>query len=81
MNLCKHNFSRLNGLISIPDTMRNYLLQIRQETGLRMVEKVFEQDDKPSKVWINFSLRDREQLNCYFKHKLSIKTLNKEKGF
>eukprot|EP00516_Mucochytrium_quahogii_P003827 CAMPEP_0203752820 /NCGR_PEP_ID=MMETSP0098-20131031/6690_1 /ASSEMBLY_ACC=CAM_ASM_000208 /TAXON_ID=96639 /ORGANISM=" , Strain NY0313808BC1" /LENGTH=30 /DNA_ID= /DNA_START= /DNA_END= /DNA_ORIENTATION= len=29
--------------------MRNYLLQIRQETGLRMVEKVFEQDDKPSK--------------------------------
>lgn len=46
-----------------------------------MVEKVFEQDDKPSKVWINFSLRDREQLNCYFKHKLSIKTLNKEKGF
>lgn len=25
-----------------------------------MVEKVFEQDDKPSKVWINFSPRDKQ---------------------
>ncbi|XP_048752504.1 actin-related protein 2/3 complex subunit 3-like [Ostrea edulis] len=39
------------------DTMRNYLLQIRQETGIRMVEKVFEQDDKPSKWWLCFSKR------------------------
>lgn len=57
--------------------MRNYFLQIRQETGLRMVEKVFEQDDKPSKVWINFSLRDKQLkyiiLNTSWMYKNSTK--------
>ena len=33
------------------DTMRAYLQQIRQETGVRMCEKVFDPEtDKPSKV-------------------------------
>ncbi|VDI11008.1 actin related protein 2/3 complex, subunit 3 [Mytilus galloprovincialis] len=40
------------------DTMRNYFLQIRQETGLRMCEKVFDAaTDKPSKWWLCFSKR------------------------
>lgn len=34
-----------------PETMRAYLQQIRQETGLRLCERVFDpQTDKPSKV-------------------------------
>jgi hypothetical protein len=38
-------------VLFISDTMRNYFLQIRQETGLRMCEKVFDAAaDKPSKV-------------------------------
>lgn len=57
--------------------MRNYFLQIRQETGLRMVEKVFEQDDKPSKVWINICLRDKQLkyiiLNTSWMYKNSTK--------
>ncbi|KAL3856801.1 hypothetical protein ACJMK2_011518 [Sinanodonta woodiana] len=40
------------------DNMRAYLQQIRQETGLRMCEKVFDpQTDKPSKWWLCFSKR------------------------
>ena len=38
-------------LFSFLDTMRGYLQQIRQETGVRMCEKVFDPEtDKPSKV-------------------------------
>lgn len=38
-------------LMSRAETMRAYLQQIRQETGLRLCEKVFDpQTDKPSKV-------------------------------
>lgn len=34
-----------------PETMRAYLQQIRQETGLRLCDRVFDpQTDKPSKV-------------------------------
>lgn len=33
----------------ISETTRQYLQQIRQETGVRILEKVFV-DDKPSKV-------------------------------
>ncbi|XP_051777195.1 actin-related protein 2/3 complex subunit 3 isoform X1 [Erpetoichthys calabaricus] len=37
------------------ETMRAYLQQIRQETGLRLCEKVFDpQTDKPSKWWMCF---------------------------
>ena len=32
------------------DTMRQYCQQLRQETGIRMLDKVFDQGDKPSKV-------------------------------
>jgi len=40
------------------DTMRQYLQQIRQETGLRMCEKVFDPaTDKPSKWWLCFAKR------------------------
>lgn len=38
------------------DTMRQYLQQIRQETGIRVCDRVFNQDDgKPSKWWLCFS--------------------------
>uniref|UniRef100_A0A3B4W8W5 Actin-related protein 2/3 complex subunit 3 n=1 Tax=Seriola lalandi dorsalis TaxID=1841481 RepID=A0A3B4W8W5_SERLL len=37
------------------ETMRAYLQQIRQETGLRLCERVFDpQTDKPSKWWVCF---------------------------
>ncbi|KAL4609587.1 actin-related protein 2/3 complex subunit 3 [Arapaima gigas] len=37
------------------ETMRGYLQQIRQETGLRLCDRVFEpQTDKPSKWWLCF---------------------------
>ena len=36
--------------------MRQYLTQLRQETGLRIAEKVFSTEDgKPSKWWLCFS--------------------------
>ena len=36
---------------AFPETMRAYLQQIRQETGLRLCDRVFDpQTDKPSKV-------------------------------
>ncbi|BFG00508.1 actin-related protein 2/3 complex subunit 3-B [Drosophila madeirensis] len=39
-----------------PELMRQYLLQLRQETGNRLLEKVFDTpDDKPSKWWICFA--------------------------
>ncbi|XP_041079265.1 actin-related protein 2/3 complex subunit 3-like [Polyodon spathula] len=54
----------LNGMYAKPtnkqeeETMRTYLQQIRQETGLRLCEKVFDpQTDKPSKWWICFVKR------------------------
>ncbi|KAJ9576770.1 hypothetical protein L9F63_025335, partial [Diploptera punctata] len=38
------------------DLMRQYLQQIRQETGVRVCEKVFGSDDgKPSKWWLCFA--------------------------
>ena len=44
-------FYRIVFAISVSDTMRGYLQQIRQETGVRMCEKVFDPEtDKPSKV-------------------------------
>ena len=43
-------------LLLILEVMRAYLQQLRQETGLRLCEKVFDpQNDKPSKVKL-FSL-------------------------
>lgn len=40
----------------ITDMMRQYLQQLRQETGNRVCEKVFTTDDgKPSKWWICFA--------------------------
>jgi len=41
-----------------PDLMREYLLQLRQETGNRVLEKVFDTaDGKPSKWWTSFAKR------------------------
>ncbi|XP_058804835.1 actin-related protein 2/3 complex subunit 3-like isoform X2 [Phymastichus coffea] len=37
------------------ESMRQYLLQIRQETGSRLVEKVYGTDGKPSKWWLCFA--------------------------
>jgi len=52
----------LNGVYVKPttqeeaDTMRQYFLQLRHETGQRLVEKVFESPDgKPSKWWTCFA--------------------------
>lgn len=40
------------------ETMRAYLQQLRQETGLRLCDKVFDpQNDKPSKWWTCFVKR------------------------
>ncbi|XP_060068670.1 actin-related protein 2/3 complex subunit 3-like [Ylistrum balloti] len=53
----------LNAMFSKPasrneeENMRNYLQQLRQETGLRICEKVFEVPDKPSKWWMCFAKR------------------------
>ncbi|KAG5308844.1 ARPC3 protein, partial [Acromyrmex insinuator] len=42
-------------LLSILDLMRQYLYQIRQETAVRIVEKVYGEDGKPSKWWLCFA--------------------------
>ncbi|XP_029656743.1 actin-related protein 2/3 complex subunit 3 [Octopus sinensis] len=54
----------LNAMYSKPapgaedETLRQYLQQLRQETGLRMCDKVFDcQSDKPSKWWLCFAKR------------------------
>jgi len=39
------------------DTMRQYLQQLRQETGVRLLDKVFNEGDKPSKWWMCFAKR------------------------
>lgn len=40
----------------VSDLMRQYLQQIRQETGVRVCDKVFGSDDgKPSKWWLCFA--------------------------
>ena len=41
-------------VLSLSESMRLFLQQLRQETGVRVVEKVFDADtDKPSKVrWL-----------------------------
>ncbi|XP_070572173.1 actin-related protein 2/3 complex subunit 3-A-like [Ptychodera flava] len=40
------------------DQMRNYLQQIRQETGLRMCDRVFDKTtNRPSKWWMCFAKR------------------------
>ena len=39
------------------DQMRAYFLQLRQETGNRVLEKVFEGSEKPSKWWTCFAKR------------------------
>lgn len=39
----------------IADTMRKFMLQLRQETGIRVCDKVFDPNtDKPSKVGCMF---------------------------
>ena len=40
----------------IADVMRQYLLQLRQETGVRLAEKVYP-DGKPNKWWLCFAKR------------------------
>lgn len=54
----------LNSVYSRPgtpeeaDLLRQYLLQLRQETGQRIVERVFDKDSgKPSKWWLCFAKR------------------------
>lgn len=37
------------------DLMRQYFLQLRQETGIRICEKVYGEDGKPSKWWLCFA--------------------------
>ena len=39
------------------ETMRSYFKQLREETGLRMLEKVFGEDGTPNKWWLQFCKR------------------------
>ncbi|OQR70530.1 actin-related protein 2/3 complex subunit 3-like [Tropilaelaps mercedesae] len=39
------------------DTLRQFLLQLRHECGLRLIEKVFDAEGKPSKWWLCFARR------------------------
>lgn len=62
----------LNALYTKPasrqeeDTMRAYIQQLRQETGVRVVEKIFDPaTDKPSKWWM-----------CFVKRKFMDKSLS-----
>ena len=49
--ILRYTFFVLFYLLLIVEVMRAYLQQLRQETGLRLCEKVFDpQNDKPSKV-------------------------------
>lgn len=42
--------------IFVAELLRQYLLQIRQETGNRIIEKVFATEDgKPNKWWMCFA--------------------------
>ena len=36
--------------VCVLDQMRQYITQLRQETGVRLVEKVYGSSDQPSKV-------------------------------
>lgn len=71
------NLVQLNAILSlccISEVMRAYLQQLRQETGLRLCEKVFDpQSDKPSKVRIWPDHRFNESLGCFFKKKTRSK--------
>ncbi|KAL6066882.1 subunit of the Arp2/3 complex, variant 3 [Balamuthia mandrillaris] len=50
--------TKINFLSQQPDTIRQYLTQLRQETGLRLVQRVYGTDDTtPSKWWTCFSKR------------------------
>lgn len=43
-------------MLFILDLMRNYLTQLRQETGNRICEKVFNTEDgRPNKFWMCFA--------------------------
>lgn len=50
-----HRIDNKHFILSL-DLLRQYLTQIRQETGNRLIEKVFNTaDGKPSKWWICFA--------------------------
>lgn len=42
-----------DNVMFVADQLRQYFTQLRQEVGLRLVEKVFGSEDKPSKVSID----------------------------
>ncbi|XP_003747565.1 actin-related protein 2/3 complex subunit 3 [Galendromus occidentalis] len=39
------------------ETLKQYILQLRQECGVRLIERVFDADGKPSKWWLCFARR------------------------
>ena len=39
------------------DTLRSYFKQMREETGRRLLERVFQDEGKPDKWWMSFSKR------------------------
>jgi actin related protein 2/3 complex subunit 3 len=53
----------LNNLYAAPDSkvdgdfLRQWLLQARQETALRLVDRVYSVDGRPSKWWMAFTKR------------------------
>lgn len=54
--LCRKYCSIFTFALYVPDLMRQYLQQIRQETSVRVANKVFPTaDSKPSKWWLCFA--------------------------
>ena len=50
-NILFHHIIILHNIYNITDTMRNYFLQLRNEIGVRIVDRVIDPaTDKPSKV-------------------------------
>ena len=39
------------------ETMRSYFKQLREETGLRMLDRVYDEDGNPNKWWMQFCKR------------------------
>ena len=50
--------------------MRQYFTQMRQEMGLRLVDRVFGPDDKPSKVNYIYMIQSDTKINTYVSIKL-----------
>ena len=63
-SLNEHQIIRLLIIIFLSDLLRQYFLQLRQECGLRLCERVFDKETgKPSKWWLCFAKRRFMDIN------------------